>query len=163
MIICLSASKAAYRQNSIFLSQVLGPSFNFVLTRKDDEAEPLYRRALEIREAQLGPDHPGVAQSLNNLAELLRDQAKDDEAEPLHRRALAIREAQLGPDHPDVANSLNSLASLLVAQAKDDEAEPLYRRALEICETQLGPDHPNTQTTRRNLELLLEKMQSTSK
>ena len=27
------------------------------------EAEPLYRRSLEIREKQLGPDHPDVARA----------------------------------------------------------------------------------------------------
>ena len=54
------------------------------------EAVPLYRRALAIAEKALGPDHPDVAQSLNNLAELYHDQANYAEAEPLHRRALAI-------------------------------------------------------------------------
>jgi len=34
------------------------------------EAEPLYRRALAIVEKALGPEHPNVAASLNNLAEL---------------------------------------------------------------------------------------------
>ena len=32
------------------------------------EAEPLHRRALAMREKALGPEHPDVAQSLNNLA-----------------------------------------------------------------------------------------------
>ncbi len=31
-------------------------------------AEPLYRRALAIDEASLGPAHPDVANDLNNLA-----------------------------------------------------------------------------------------------
>ena len=35
------------------------------------EAEPLYRRALAIRERVFGPDHPEVSTSLNNLANLL--------------------------------------------------------------------------------------------
>ena len=34
------------------------------------EAEPLYRRALAIREKALGPEHPDTAHGLNNLAEL---------------------------------------------------------------------------------------------
>ena len=33
-------------------------------------AEPLIKRSLAIREKVLGPDHPDVARSLNNLAEL---------------------------------------------------------------------------------------------
>ncbi len=36
------------------------------------EAEPLYQRALAIRDKALGPDHPHVAQSLENYAALLR-------------------------------------------------------------------------------------------
>ena len=89
------------------------------------EAEPLFRRALAIREAALGPDHPDTATSLNNLAVLLRAQGRYAEAEPLLRRALAIREAALGPDHPDTAISLNNLAVLLQAQGRYAEAEPL--------------------------------------
>ncbi len=34
------------------------------------EAEPLHKRALAIREKALGPDHPSVATSFNNLAAL---------------------------------------------------------------------------------------------
>jgi hypothetical protein len=36
------------------------------------DAEPLYGRALTILEKALGPEHPDVAQGLNNLAELYR-------------------------------------------------------------------------------------------
>ncbi|CAN0437959.1 unnamed protein product, partial [Ectocarpus sp. 8 AP-2014] len=34
---------------------------------KLDEAEPLYRKAVEIGETVLGPDHPDLATWLNNL------------------------------------------------------------------------------------------------
>ncbi len=34
------------------------------------EAEPLYQRSLEILKMTLGPEHPDVAVSLNNLAGL---------------------------------------------------------------------------------------------
>jgi Tetratricopeptide repeat len=37
------------------------------------EAELLYRRALGIGEKSLGPDHPDVSISLNNLARLLQE------------------------------------------------------------------------------------------
>ena len=63
-------------------------------------AEPLYQRSLAIREKTLGPDHPHVATSLNNLALLYSDQGKYAAAEPLYQRSLAICEKALGPDHP---------------------------------------------------------------
>ncbi len=73
------------------------------------EAEPLYQRSLAIVEKALGPEHPHVATSLNNLARLYRDQGHYAEAEPLYQRSLEIREKALGPEHPDVARSLISL------------------------------------------------------
>jgi tetratricopeptide (TPR) repeat protein len=76
------------------------------------EAEPLYQRSLQIREQQLGADHPHVATSLNNLALLYRSQGCYGDAEPLFVRSLAISERRLGADHPDVATSLNNLALL---------------------------------------------------
>ena len=63
-------------------------------------------------ERALGPDHPNVATSLNNLAVLYKTQGRYADAEPLYKRSLAIREKALGPDHPDVATSLNNLAAL---------------------------------------------------
>ena len=64
----------------------------------------------------LGPDHPDVATSLNNLAALYHDQGRYADAEPLYKRSLAIHEKSLGPDHPDVATSLNNLAELYQAK-----------------------------------------------
>jgi hypothetical protein len=40
------------------------------------KAEPLFRRSLAILEKALGPDHPSVATSLENLAALYRQVAK---------------------------------------------------------------------------------------
>ncbi len=55
------------------------------------EAEPLYRRSLAIREKALGPEHPDVAQSLDNYAALLRETGRADEAAEMEARAKAIR------------------------------------------------------------------------
>ena len=64
-------------------------------------------------EKVLGPKHPDVATSLNNLGWLLGATNRLAEAEPLFRRALAIDEKSFGPEHPDVARDLNNLAGLL--------------------------------------------------
>ncbi|MBD1852490.1 tetratricopeptide repeat protein [Leptolyngbya sp. FACHB-711] len=118
------------------------------------EAEPLYQRSLEIREAQLGKDHPDVAESLSNLAVLYKNQGRYSEAEPLLQRSLEICEAQLGKDHPAVAASLNGLAVLYNYQGRYVEAEPLLQRSLEICEAQLGKDHPDVAASLNNLAVL---------
>ena len=120
------------------------------------EAEPLFTRALDIYERQLGTDHPAVATSLNNLAYLYQALGRYTEAEPFYTRALDLRERQLGADHPAVANSLNNLASLYESQGRYTEAEPLGTRALNICERQLGADHPAVATSLNNLASLYE-------
>ena len=122
------------------------------------EAMPLAEQVLAITEAQLGPDHPSTATSLNNLAELHRSMGRYGEAEPLYQRALAIKEAQLGPDHPSTATSLNNLAELYRSMGRYGEAEPLSRRALAINEAQLGPDHPSTANSLNNLAALYDSM-----
>ena len=96
------------------------------------EAEPLYRRALAIREKALGAEHPDVAIAFNNLATLYRAQGKYAQAEPLYRRSLAIKEKALGPEHPSVATTLENYAALLRKMNRDDEADKLEARAKAI-------------------------------
>ncbi|MGH2372605.1 MAG: tetratricopeptide repeat protein [bacterium] len=116
--------------------------------------EPL-TQARAIREKALGPEHPNVAESLNNLAGLYHDQGQYAKAEPLYQRALAIAEKALGPEHPNVAQSLNNLAGLYYTQGQYAKSEPLYQRALGIAEKALGPEHPTVVTLRNNYAALL--------
>ncbi len=55
------------------------------------DAEPLYRRSVAIWEMALGPEHPHVAQGLDNYAALLRETGRADEAAEMEARARAIR------------------------------------------------------------------------
>jgi tetratricopeptide (TPR) repeat protein len=120
------------------------------------DAEPLFRRALEIRKSQLGDNHLDVAMSMNDLAVLLVAQGKPIEAEPLYKQALAVREQQLGKEDPDVATSLNNLATVLQSQEKYAEAESLCRQALAIKEKQLGKEHPYVAISLNELATILQ-------
>ena len=66
------------------------------------QAEPLYVRALKLRESALGPDHADVASSLSNLAGLYRLQQRDADAELLSGRAEEIR-TKLSQKHTSAA------------------------------------------------------------
>lgn len=106
------------------------------------EAERLLQRALHIREAVLGPEHPEVAVPLNALGIVYNIQNRYVDAEKLLQRALSIREVTLGPGHPDLAEALADLAVSTLYQGKYREAEHFYQRAVEIWDEALGPDHP---------------------
>jgi tetratricopeptide (TPR) repeat protein len=120
------------------------------------QAQPLFERALAIREKVLGLEHPATANSLNNLAGLLQDRGDLAGARPLFERALATREKVLGPEHLDTAGSLNNLANLLRDQGGQSGARPLYERALAIYERELGPQHPYTGANLNNLAFILQ-------
>ena len=89
---------------------------------KYPQAEPLYQRALRIREQALGPNHADMAYPLTNLANLYYQQGKYDEAEPLYQRALRIREQVLGPTHPLLQETVRNYASFLRKMGRETEA-----------------------------------------
>ena len=103
---------------------------------KYEEAEPLYLRALRIREQVLGLQHSQLASPLYNLAEIYRKQGRYSEAEPFYLRALSIAKQSFGPEHMEVGYSLNGLAMFYVEQGKYEEAETLYQQTL----TYMGTD-----------------------
>ena len=96
------------------------------------KAEPLYHRALAIREKS--HEHASVANILNTLANLYTNLGDYTKAESLQQRALAIREKSLGLEHPDVAVSLNNLALAKSEMGDYAKAEPLYQRAGHLGE-----------------------------
>jgi tetratricopeptide (TPR) repeat protein len=51
------------------------------------QAEPLYKRALEIREKNLGPQDPAVLQTMQFYAALLRQQGRKTEAQAVEAQA----------------------------------------------------------------------------
>ena len=115
-----------------------------------DRAEPLYRRALAIREKQ-GVQDADFASLLGNLADLMWRQGNMTEAEAFARRALAVDEQAFGPNHPDVASDLNTLGVIYDGEKRYPDALTAYRRALEIRKASLGPEHPSTATTLSNI------------
>jgi len=121
------------------------------------QAEPLYQRALDIRERVLSSDHPDTAASLDHLAGLYRVMGQYEKAEPLFQRALDIKERVRGPDHLSIEITLNNLALLYKQMGQYEKAEPLFQRALDINDRMRDPDHPETAVTLDNLASLYKQ------
>jgi CHAT domain-containing protein len=99
------------------------------------EAIPLAQQVLTIYEKVLGPEHPNMAISLNNLALLYWSTGAYAQAEPLYKRALTIYEKVLGPEHPNTALSLANLATLSWERNRWSESFARTQRFLSIEES----------------------------
>ncbi|HEV3025972.1 MAG TPA: tetratricopeptide repeat protein, partial [Planctomycetota bacterium] len=112
-------------------------------TGKQAEAEPLWRRSMQIRLKNLGAEHPEVIGSGDKLAMSLIAQKKFPEAESLLKKSLAHREEAFGPDDSRLLPSLNRLSELYVAQGKFTEAEVFAKRAVGIGRSTIGLQPPS--------------------
>ncbi len=119
-----------------------------------DSAEPQLRRALELREQELGRLAEPTIAALSNLANLLSDRAEYDEALALQEEAVERARDGLPRDHSYRLSITNNLASLYSERGRIEEAEPLYREVLEERTRALGADDIGTIVTAVNLARL---------
>jgi Tetratricopeptide repeat len=91
---------------------------------RNGDAEPLHRRALEIREWAFQPDHPDISDSIIYLADVYRARHRIDDAMSLHAHWIAIREkdAGLAPDDARRGKILNDLGDRLREFNHNEEA-----------------------------------------
>ena len=121
---------------------------------KDPAIRAFAQRSIDVREALLGPDHPDVARSVNNLANLLSESGDYVDARPLYERVVRIQEATLKPDDPYLAKTYNNLANLISDMGDYIGSFPLYERALAIKEKAHGPGDPQLISTLLGLSIL---------
>lgn len=118
------------------------------------EAERLHKEAMAIRVEVLGPDHPDVATSANNLGFLYERQRKYEAAKEMFEKARTIRRDRLREKHPDYGVSLLNLASLYKEMGRHGDAERLFREALDVFTPALGEKHAYVAITLNNLASL---------
>lgn len=120
-----------------------------------ETAEPLARRAVEIRSSSLGWRAPATLLDRSAHAAIVAGLGRSDEAEASIHELLGDLEMTLGPDHPEVAVALNNLAALRQACGALAEAETLYRRVIAIKEVAFGDDSPTLAVPLNNLATVL--------
>jgi len=87
-------------------------------------AEELMREAATLQEQVLGPQHPDLANTLNNLGVVCEITDNPIDAEHYFRRAYAIATATLAPDHPFVLTSRKNLHDFCAARGRPVELRP---------------------------------------
>jgi eukaryotic-like serine/threonine-protein kinase len=128
---------------------------------RHSEAEPVLRKALELRRSALTAPHLGIAQSLQALAFTLQALNQLTESECLMREELEMQRAVPPgghPDlHPDIASILARLGWLLQIEDKFAEAEPLCREALNIRRRNLPAADMNIAESLTHLAVVLAR------
>ena len=133
------AGEEADRKNK-GLSADLGRLAGLLLDQgRWEEAEDLFRQALEADQEALGQRYRSYTGLLNNLAGAVEAQGRLEEAEQLYRRALAMDRRLLGPDHPDFAVGLNNLAGV---QKTAPRARERAKKRTRTPMARFGPTAP---------------------
>ncbi|MGH7180330.1 MAG: tetratricopeptide repeat protein, partial [Tepidisphaeraceae bacterium] len=104
------------------------------------EAEPILRKALELRRSVLPGPHAAVARTLQGLSITLQELGKLPEAESLMREALDMRRTVLPAGHTEIADTLSELGYLLHLEGKFADAEVMCREALDLDRQKRPPD-----------------------
>ena len=153
-------ASAIYRQVIAKSQRVLGPEHPTtvvsMLTLANDirhdpahrqEAEQLYRKALEIATRLEGPDAHNATRAQEGLGNLLSGEKRYLEAEQMLRSVLTSHERVFGPDHTDTLLTQYNLASVFVHEKRLSEADALLRETLSAQTRTLGPEDADTLAT----------------
>jgi len=118
---------------------------------KYDEALPIAKRALELREKAFGPVHEELWPLLMNLGEISRMKKQWHEAQAYFQRALEIA----AKTHPDsdiqIAPVLDKLGYVAYEGGHETEAVKFFQRSLDIKDKNIGSESPEAASTALNL------------
>ncbi len=122
------------------------------------EARTLHERAFAIRERDLGPDHPQIANSLQRLANVDQLDGRYDDAVTGYDRAKAILVAAHGPEAEPLGGLYHNLGRLQFMRGNLDEALPNLQLSTVVFERYAGPDHPMLATALNALGATLRRL-----
>ncbi len=110
-----------------------------------DATEPA-RKALELRKAVLGADHPDYLTELSDLGKLYYEAGDYARSQEALLAALAGQQKHQ-PEHAATALTLHRLGYLQREQGRFPAAKQTFEQALALRKKLLGPDHPDTAAT----------------
>jgi tetratricopeptide (TPR) repeat protein len=92
------------------------------------ETGHLLEQVLTIQEKLLGPEHPDLGQTLNNLGVLRHTQGRHAEAEAFYQWGLEICETYRDPLHQDAVNLMQNYVAFLREIGRSLEADAVKAR-----------------------------------
>jgi TonB family protein len=107
---------------------------------KYDEAIPLAKRAVELKEKALGKANPSLADSLNNLGALYMAKKDYSNANAAYTRSLSIYEKAQGKESSALCVIFDKLAWIRYALGGNSEAQEMLELSLSIKEKTFGKE-----------------------
>ena len=98
--------------------------------------------AIELK--TLGPEHPNVGKTYNNLGFSYAEKGEHDKTIEYYEKALAIGLKTLGPEHPMVGTTYNNIGGEYAERGDKVKAMKYLLKAKAIYLKKLGPEHPDT-------------------
>ena len=115
-------------------------------------------RALAIRQARFGEDHPDTAASFIALGLAHHQSGQLDLAEHHLQRGLDLEIALRGGDHPEVANTLHALGGVLLDADRPHDALGAFEEALAIREATFGIEHALVDESVERIAMTLDRL-----
>jgi CHAT domain-containing protein len=112
--------------------------FFYAKLNDGDRAKPLLVEAADYWRGRVPPAPTELARTLNNLAEVVRNQGSFTEALKYLEEAVPICRQIYAPDDLRLAEVYNNLASMLSAQGRYKAAIDQYHQGAEICRSVAG-------------------------
>ena len=121
----------------MYFSTAMSVAKFYVEQHRYADAEPLFERALQIREANR-PSDSSLPHYLHDLARVYEAREKYAAAEELYRRALRLCEEFTEPEDFAIVRALDELARFCRQRGRYAEAEEFARRSLALVEEKMG-------------------------
>jgi serine/threonine protein kinase/tetratricopeptide (TPR) repeat protein len=101
-------------------------------------------RALALRQAKLGLDHPDTLTTMDFLGGALRNAGNLDKGLPLLEQTFTRRKVTLGPYHRDTLGSMTCLGHTYIRVGKLDQGLSLVEEAFKLAKDKLGEGDSDT-------------------
>jgi tetratricopeptide (TPR) repeat protein len=161
-LVGLSIRRQLLEHKSVSMENI--PTLNAVfelgnICRKNgmfDEADKMYKRAIERKKKVASLEHLSTLDSIHHLGTFYADEGMSAEAEEMLENVLKAYERTLGPEDPATFGVVHDLGHLHRLQGNLSDAEKLLQRAVNAREKSHGSDHSLTTRAVYNLGLVYQ-------
>ncbi|MGZ8371208.1 MAG: tetratricopeptide repeat protein, partial [Caulobacteraceae bacterium] len=143
----INANDKTYRAGETYQSYAMAK----LRAGQAEEAEALAEKALELFDANQGPESEPSGATHLTLARIQFALGKNDEAGKHGEKGLAIYRKVLSAGNPRIGDALFQLGFAAQRRRDRDRAEALYAEALEAMGTRRPPHHEAVINTRSSL------------